>query len=39
MVEAGFFDEDLDYVDQDRSEMTPAIERAATSAAFACVGA
>lgn len=36
MVEAGFFDADLTYVDQDRSAMTPEIEAAATSAAMAC---
>jgi serine/threonine-protein kinase len=39
MREAGFFDEDLDFVDQDQSAMTPVFELAATSAAFACVGA
>lgn len=39
MVEAGFFDDDLEFVDQDQSAMTPEIERAATSATFACVGA
>jgi len=36
MVDAGFFDADLTYVDQDRSAMTPEIEAAATSAALAC---
>jgi serine/threonine protein kinase len=36
MVAAGFFDADLDYVDQDRSAMTPRIESAATAAAHAC---
>lgn len=36
MVAAGFFDEALQYVDQDRSAMTPEIEAAATSAALAC---
>jgi hypothetical protein len=39
MAEAGFFDEDWAYVDQDRSAMTPAIEAAATSAALACATA
>ena len=36
MVAAGFFDADLDYVDQDRSAMTSRIESAATAAARAC---
>jgi serine/threonine-protein kinase len=36
MVEAGFFDADLTYVDQDRSAMTARIESAATSAAREC---
>jgi serine/threonine protein kinase len=36
MVEAGFFDADLTYVDQDRSAMTARIESAATSAARGC---
>ncbi len=36
MVAAGFFDADLDYVDQDRSEMTARIDTAATAAARAC---
>ncbi len=36
MVAAGFFDADLDYVDRDRSLMTPRIESAATAAARAC---
>jgi len=36
MVEAGFFDADLTYVDQDRRAMTARIESAATSAARAC---
>ena len=36
MVEAGFFDADLTYVDRDRSAMTARIESAATSAARAC---
>ncbi len=36
MVAAGYFDADLDYVDQDRSAMTSRIESAATAAAQAC---
>jgi hypothetical protein len=36
MVEAGFFDADLTYVDQDRSAMTARIESAASTAARAC---
>jgi serine/threonine protein kinase len=36
MVAAGFFDADLDYVDQDRSAMTARIESAANAAARAC---
>ena len=36
MVAAGYFDADLDYVDQSRSAMTPRIEAAATAAAQAC---
>jgi serine/threonine-protein kinase len=36
MIEAGFFDADLTYVDQDRSAMTARIESAAASAARAC---
>lgn len=36
MRDAGFFDDEWSYVDQDRSAMTPAIEAAATSAALAC---
>jgi serine/threonine protein kinase len=36
MVEAGFFDADLTYVDQGRSAMTARIESAATSAAREC---
>ena len=36
MVAAGFFDADLDYVDQDRNEMTARIDTAATAAARAC---
>ena len=39
MVVAGFFDADLDYVDQDRRSMTPRIESAATAAARACATA
>ena len=36
MVAAGFFDADLEYVDQSRNAMTPRIEAAATAAARAC---
>jgi serine/threonine-protein kinase len=36
MVEAGFFDTDLTYVDRDRSAMTARIESAATSGPRAC---
>ena len=36
MFAAGFFDADLDYVDQDRSAMTSRIESAASAAARAC---
>ncbi|MGH3335548.1 MAG: serine/threonine-protein kinase [Nocardioides sp.] len=36
MVAAGYFDADLEYVDQDRSAMTSRIEAAATAAARAC---
>jgi serine/threonine protein kinase len=36
MVEAGFFDADLTYVDRDRRAMTARIESAATSAAREC---
>ncbi len=36
MRDAGFFDEEWSYVDQDRSALTPAIEAAATWAALAC---
>jgi serine/threonine protein kinase len=36
MVEAGFFDADLTYVDQDRNAMTARIESAASTAARAC---
>lgn len=36
MRDAGFFDDEWSYVDQDRSAMTPPIEAAATSAALAC---
>ena len=36
MVEAGFFDADLDYIDQDRRAMSSRIESAATAAARAC---
>ena len=36
MVAAGYFDADLDYVDQDRSAMTSRIESAANAAARAC---
>ena len=36
MVAAGFFDADLDYVDQDRGAMTARIESAANAAVRAC---
>ncbi|HEU5455433.1 MAG TPA: hypothetical protein VFU85_07090, partial [Nocardioides sp.] len=36
MVAAGFFDADLDYVDQHRSAMTSRIDAAAATAARAC---
>ena len=36
MQDAGFFDDDWGYVDQDRSAMTPEMEAAATRAAVAC---
>jgi serine/threonine protein kinase len=36
MVAAGYFDADLDYVDQDRTAMTSRIESAANAAARAC---
>ena len=36
MQDAGFFDAGWNYVDQDKSAMTPEIESAATSAALAC---
>ncbi|MFC6287225.1 serine/threonine-protein kinase [Nocardioides sp. GCM10027113] len=36
MLDAGFFDEDLGFVDQSPQAMTPAIERAATAAARIC---
>ena len=36
MQDAGFFDDDWTYVDQDRSAMTRKIEAAATSAATRC---
>ena len=36
MVAAGFFDADLDYVDQNRSAMTSRIDSAAAAAARAC---
>ncbi len=39
MQDAGFFDSDWTYVDQDKSAMTPEIEAAATSAALACATA
>ena len=39
MADAGFFDADYNYVDQDRSLMTPEIEAAASSAALACATA
>ena len=39
LVAAGFFDADLDFVDRDRSSMTPRIESAATAAARACATA
>ena len=39
MQDAGFFDDDWNYVDQDKSAMTPEIEAAATSAALACATA
>jgi serine/threonine-protein kinase len=39
MVAGGFFDSDLDYVDQHHSSMTPRIESAATAAARACATA
>jgi len=39
MVAAGFFDADLDYVDQDPNSMTPRIESAAVAAARACATA
>ncbi|MGH3361360.1 MAG: serine/threonine-protein kinase [Nocardioides sp.] len=39
MAEAGFFDAEWTYVDQDESAMTPEIRNAATSAALACAGA
>ena len=39
MVAAGFFDADLDYVDQHPSSMTPRIESAAMAAARACATA
>jgi serine/threonine-protein kinase len=37
MVDAGFFDEDLQYVDRPQSELTPALQAAALSAVTACV--
>ncbi len=39
MVAAGFFDADLDYVDQRPSSMTPRIESAAMAAARVCATA
>jgi hypothetical protein len=39
VVEAGFFDADLTYVDRNRSAMTQRIESAAASAARACAAA
>lgn len=36
MVAAGFFDADLEFVDRDRSALTPRIDRAATAAARGC---
>jgi serine/threonine-protein kinase len=36
MIEAGFFDADLDFVDRHRSAMTSRIESAATAAARGC---
>lgn len=39
MAEAGFFDSDWKYVDQDREEMPAKIEAAAGSAALACANA
>jgi serine/threonine-protein kinase len=36
MLDAGFFDADLSYVDRDRAAMTPRIERAAINAARIC---
>lgn len=39
MKDAGFFDDDLAYVDQDKTAMTPEIENAATSTVLACATA
>jgi hypothetical protein len=36
MAAAGFFDADFDYVDRDRTAMTPRIRAAATEAARTC---
>ena len=36
---AGFFDDDLASVDQDKTAVTPEIENAATSTALACATA
>jgi len=37
MVAAGFFDEDLQYVDRPQSDLTPQLQAAALSAVTACV--
>lgn len=36
MVEAGFFDDELNYVDQDQGDMTRRIREAANTAAVSC---
>ncbi len=36
LVEAGFFDEDLDYVDQSQDAITPRMQRALTSVVADC---
>lgn len=39
MKDAGFFDDDWTYVDQDKTAMTREIETEATSTALACATA
>jgi hypothetical protein len=39
MIDAGFFDESMEFHDQDRSKMSPEMQSAALAATMACTAA